>query len=253
MCCIRCRGVCYGDGSPKICVPLTPTSSETLSEQLSVLSTAYYDMVEWRLDFLPETTDPLTLYPQLRAGIGNVPLLITFRSRREGGQRKISAQRYAALYQRFLAENAADLLDLEWTFESSMRQKIQEDAQAQNVPVILSYHNFEKTPDDRTLRRLMTEMAAASPQFVKVACMPRSPQDVIRLLALSEEASRIHTDCRWITMSMGELGKISRVSGCVTGSEITFGTAGAASAPGQMDANLLKQALNLLRPCDSGQ
>lgn len=245
--CFHCREVYYGDGIPKICVPLTPTSSEALSEQLSVLSAAYYDMVEWRLDFLPETLDPLTLYPQVRNGIGLVPLLITFRSRREGGMRKISAQRYAALYQRFLAENAADLLDLEWTFEPSMRQKIQEDAQAQNVPVILSYHNFEKTPDDRTLRRLMSDMASRRPHFVKIACMPRSPQDVIRLLALSEEASRIHTDCLWITMSMGELGKISRVSGYVTGSEITFGTAGAASAPGQMDTNLLKQTLDLLK------
>ncbi len=243
----HCRKVCYGDGVPKICVPLTPTSSEVLSEQLAALSAAYYDMVEWRLDFLPETLDPLTLYPQVRNGIGNVPLLITFRSQKEGGQRKISAQRYAALYQRFLAENAADLLDLEWTFEPSMRQKIQKDAQAQNIPVILSYHNFEMTPDDKTLRCLMSDMASRSPQFVKIACMPRSPQDVIRLLALTEEASRIHTDCLWITMSMGELGKISRVSSCVTGSEITFGTAASASAPGQMDTHLLKQTLDLLK------
>ena len=40
-------------------------------------------------------------------------------------------------------------------------------------------------------------------------------------------------------MSMGKLGVISRICGEVFGSAVTFGTAGKASAPGQLPANQL--------------
>ena len=49
-----------------------------------------------------------------------------------------------------------------------------------------------------------------------------------------------------ITMSMAGTGLISRISGEAFGSALTFGTAGKASAPGQMDAKELRQVLTLL-------
>jgi len=49
-----------------------------------------------------------------------------------------------------------------------------------------------------------------------------------------------------VTISMGKLGLVSRIAGSTFGSAITFGTAGTASAPGQLDSANLKNILDVL-------
>ena len=51
------------------------------------------------------------------------------------------------------------------------------------------------------------------------------------------------TFCPMITISMGQLGLLSRLTGQIFGSCITFASMGEASAPGQIDAEELKEAL----------
>jgi 3-dehydroquinate dehydratase-1 len=76
--------------------------------------------------------------------------------------------------------------------------------------------------------------------------MPASPEDVLTLLgATADYASR--PDARpAITMAMGPLGVVSRLAGETFGSALTFGTVGAASAPGQVDAGALRAALEVV-------
>ena len=75
--------------------------------------------------------------------------------------------------------------------------------------------------------------------------MPKSNKDVLTLLAATEEAScRIHGPV--ITMSMAGTGLVSRLCGEVFGSALTFGTAGMASAPGQIDALKLRDILTVI-------
>ena len=57
---------------------------------------------------------------------------------------------------------------------------------------------------------------------------------------------RLHADRPAVTMSMAGMGVISRLCGEVFGSALTFGAAGRASAPGQMDVQDLAQVLFLL-------
>ncbi len=49
-----------------------------------------------------------------------------------------------------------------------------------------------------------------------------------------------------ITMSMSEIGRLSRAAGSFTGSCITFGAGARASAPGQLGAAELRQVLDIL-------
>ena len=49
-----------------------------------------------------------------------------------------------------------------------------------------------------------------------------------------------------IAIAMGTLGTATRICGEAMGSCLTFGTAGEASAPGQMDAKALRQALKMV-------
>ena len=76
--------------------------------------------------------------------------------------------------------------------------------------------------------------------------MPQSPDDVLTLLGATQEMVRRWADRPVITMSMAPLGTVSRLCGEVFGSAMTFGTAGQASAPGQIPAEELRQVLDIL-------
>ena len=80
--------------------------------------------------------------------------------------------------------------------------------------------------------------------ITKLAVMPKCRRDVLRLLEAAVEMEEEKGDRPCITMSMGNLGMISRIAGSLTGSALTFGTAGRASAPGQFSA---KEAAEFLR------
>lgn len=82
--------------------------------------------------------------------------------------------------------------------------------------------------------------------IVKFAVTPRSERDVLRLLDATLAMKEDHNTTPVITMSMGKLGVISRICGEVFGSAVTFGTAGKASAPGQLPANQLSIYLKSL-------
>ena len=98
------------------------------------------------------------------------------------------------------------------------------------------------------MREMLSTMHVLGGDILKLAVMPRDRIDVMRLMKVTTEMSqRINRPL--ITMSMGDLGKISRISGEITGSVMTFGTAGKASAPGQIALEELYQFLKELH-CD---
>lgn len=76
--------------------------------------------------------------------------------------------------------------------------------------------------------------------------MPQKPEDVLKLLTATVHARETGL-APVITMSMSKMGAISRVCGQVFGSAVTFATVEAASAPGQMQIDELRQMLNCLK------
>ena len=90
----------------------------------------------------------------------------------------------------------------------------------------------------------MQELGA---DIAKYAVMPNSELDVLTLLSATIIMKKNHSNTPVITMSMGKLGAISRVCGSLSGSAVTFGTAGHASAPGQLPADILKTFLEHLQ------
>ena len=89
----------------------------------------------------------------------------------------------------------------------------------------------------------MQELGA---DILKIAVMPQSKQDVLTLLAATEEMVKTYAEKPVVTMSMSGMGLISRIAGEAFGSAITFGAAKKASAPGQIPAGKLSEILNVL-------
>ncbi len=249
---VTVRGCTIGTGMPKICVPIVAKNTEEICVQARTLSGRSFDVVEWRADWFDGVFD-LDVVRQaaclLRETLGEaVPLLFTFRTKQEGGEKAISTGEYIALNRLVASEHLADLIDAElMTGDDAVREMVS-DAHRANVPVILSNHDFHQTPAKEELLSRLRHAETLGGDILKIAVMPQTRQDVLTLLSATEEMSR-STQCPLITMSMGRLGVVSRLCGETFGCALTFGAVGQTSAPGQMDTESLRGVLELLHSC----
>lgn len=183
---------------------------------------------------------------KLRQVMSEMPLLTTFRTHFEGGIKKLSEEEYFDICRVLIKEKATDLLDLELFRKTSKLKEIIAEAHENNIYIIMSNHDFDKTPATSELERRLTLMKTYGADIAKIAVMPNSARDVLNLL-LATDNMKYKLNCLLITMAMGDLGKVTRISGKVFGSCLTFGTVGDASAPGQIESTSLKRILNTLK------
>ena len=252
---VKIRSVEIGAGIPKICVPIVGVTKIEILEQAASLRSVLADLAEWRIDWFENVYDFEALFDvlsDLRAALGDLPLLMTFRTSGEGGEKAIGPEAYAELNIRAARTGLIDLVDVELFTGNSIVRRIIREAHAANVFVVASSHDFDKTPDKEELIRRLHLMQDLDADILKVAVMPRCRKDVLTLLAATEEMSSVYADRPVVSMSMTGTGVISRLCGEVFGSAITFGAAGKASAPGQMDARDLRTALKLIHKASGG-
>lgn len=238
-----------GAGVPKVAVPLVERTRPELLAEAARLRTLPLDLVEWRADFYEDVTDlsqTLDTLHALRGALGDIPLLFTFRTRREGGERDISPEDYLALNRAAARSGDADGVDVEIFFGDEMVRRIIADVHAAGKAVVGSSHDHAGTPPREELIARLRRAQDLGADLPKLAVMPRSRADVLTLLSATEEMARRWADRPIITISMAGGGAISRLCGEVFGSALTFGTAGQASAPGQIPVEELRCVLDIL-------
>lgn len=246
---ITIRNLTLGDGIPKICIPVTAHNPEELREQTKQLLAGPCDLVEWRADFFDGVQEEGALESALdvlRGQLGEKPLLFTFRTKEEGGEQAIALDDYVRLNERAAVSGKVDLIDIELNRGRETAQRLIRSVQESGVRAVCSFHDFAQTPPSDELLRILCSMQALGADVTKVAVMPRSRSDVMRLLEVSVSMREQYADRPFITMSMSALGSISRVAGAFDGSAVTFATAGHASAPGQLEADALDKILQAL-------
>ncbi len=253
---VKIRGLVIGEGIPKICVPIVGKTREEILKAAKDICVAQADLVEWRVDWFEQAydinavTDTLL---ELRNVLGNIPLLFTFRTKNEGGEREISFEQYSELLLDVSKTKHVDLVDVEVFFDGASLQMEQFvcNLQQAGVKVVGSNHDFEKTPDKAELISRLCHMQSLGVDIPKIAVMPSSKQDVLMLLDATEEMVSNKADRPIITMSMTGRGIISRIAGEFFGSSVTFATVGKASAPGQISADAMKDILKIMHcSCD---
>ncbi len=242
------KGVSFGTGKPVICVPVVDRSPQGILDSVQRLTSQGARLIEWRADCYQGLSDPAAvrgLLERMRPMLHKTVFLFTIRTSKQGGNCVLQENEIIRLNEIAAASGAADMIDLEY-FEATRPEKSIRRLKQAGVKVIASHHDFEKTPDDHILRMLFEQMYRSDVDVAKLAVMPKTPDDVMRLMKLTAEARAAYPKMPLVTMSMGPLGVISRVSGELTGSCITFGTEGEASAPGQLPAKELETVLDIL-------
>lgn len=246
---VKVRNVVIGEGMPKICVPIVGVTKEAILEEAKAITKLPADVVEWRIDWFENVFDFAALedvMKDLREVLGDTPILMTFRTSKEGGEKAIEDEVYADINIRAAQTGYVDMVDVEVFTGDEIVKKIIEGAHAAGVKVVASNHDFFKTPDKDDIVGRLRKMQDLGADIPKIAVMPQNKKDVLTLLAATEEMANEYADRPIITMSMAGTGVISRLAGEVFGSALTFGAAAKASAPGQMGVQDLKQVLTLL-------
>lgn len=246
---ITVKGLDIGVGAPKIIVPIVGKTEQELVNEAEFLTQIDFDMVEWRVDHFQHVDDVEKVKQtanKLHAIIGHKPILFTFRTANEGGVYPASVEFYINLNKQMIKTGLIDLVDIEVFTGDQYVEEIVELAHQHNVLVIASNHDFDKTPAKDEIVARLRKMQDLGVDIPKIAVMPRSREDVINLLAATAEMKDKYAHKPLITMSMAGKGAISRVAGETFGSDLTFGAAKNASAPGQLDVKELRQILNIL-------
>ncbi|WP_028041886.1 type I 3-dehydroquinate dehydratase [Candidatus Stoquefichus massiliensis] len=238
------KDVHIGKGKPKVCLPVIGTDENEIINQIQAFEGLDFDLIELRIDFYKNIKDNqkiIDLLHKVRLNT-NKPLLLTYRSLKEGGKIQLSDEEYLKLIEAVSQSHCIDIVDIELMSGNTLVYQLVEMAHQNDIKVIMSNHDFQATPSVRDMMDCLEKMELLGADICKLAVMPQTYKDVIALLNVTIEMShKLHIPL--VTMSMGQLGVISRMTGELTGSAITFASAGKPSAPGQMGVKDLQMIL----------
>jgi 3-dehydroquinate dehydratase type I len=201
---------------PKICVPLPV---ERLSELASMIRRAENlgaDLIEIRLDCMQE--DILSQMDGIKKIISNVsvPLIATNREYNQGGKRvQEEKQRIKTLAK--AAEIGFQYIDIELT-TADLRHTIRKVKDLGSKPII-SFHDFNGTPSDLEMRRIVKSQIEAGAAVCKIITTANTLDDSIRCLLFTQKMSKV-TDI--VCFAMGSKGVLSRILSPLFGAFFTF-------------------------------
>lgn len=254
---IAVQGKPLGNGVlPAIITPLVGKTQAAILEEVAAIVPKKPDLLEWRIDFFESIGDiPAVIDTALaiRRAAGGIPVLLTRRNETEGGQPlKIDEAAVVAMYTAACNAKCVELIDYELSNAPADLKALREVSKASGIGMIMSYHNFQMTPDGATLDSKFAAAKAFDADVGKVAVMPTNERDVLELLAATSRA-REALDIPLISMSMGGVGSLSRIMGWVYGSAATFAVGKSSSAPGQIAIEDLRTALAIVRQAVNGK
>lgn len=136
-------------------------------------------------------------------------------------------------------EAGTDYIDFDLESDMDFMKDLLPTARSKGCDVILSYHDFQKTPQADELDQIVKNAVAAGADIVKVACKVNKSEDLVSLFQLYRHKFRK------VILGMGEKGLITRVAAPLLGAEFTFASAGEGleSAPGQISKERLESIL----------
>lgn len=221
----------------KLIVSVMPRSIEE-AQAIDVLRYQDADIIEWRADFLPKEAI-LQVAPAIFEKFAGRELVFTLRTRAEGGQIELSSEEYVQMIKEVAQLYQPDYIDFEY-----FNYKDVFDQMLDFPNLVLSYHNFQETPEN--LMEILSELTSLNPKIVKIAVMANTEQDVLDLMNFTRGFKTLNPEQEYVTISMGKVGKVSRITSDVTGSSWSFASLDEASAPGQISLSSMTKIRELL-------
>jgi len=214
----------------KLSIPVVATTLEQAKKDFKRIA-EFADVVELRIDNIPNlTSDGLK---DLMTTKVTIPACVTNRSEEEGGKFAGPESARVKLLE-YALEHGAEYVDVELATGTQIIKRFLEKKRPKQQ-IVVSYHNFTQTPSFAVLEKVMQRQIDAGASICKIVTFANSPEDNIQIFKLIEAANQIKQPI--VSMCMGKLGQISRLTAPLLGSYWTFACekAGGESAPGQID------------------
>lgn len=247
------KNITFGKGMPKICLPEVERSYQDIVETVAAYEQLReWDVLEVRLDFFEDLKNNEAIVKLLKAirQATSRLILVTIRTSVEGGTIYLEDEDYLKAMTAICESDSCDLIDVELSKGDTLVSQCANLAHIHNMKVVLSKHDFEKTPSVKEMEEIFKHMDELDGDLYKLAVMPQDKFDVMNLLKLTQDMSSTLPK-PIITMAMSKLGEITRVSGEAYGSVMTFASAGKISAPGQIPLTRMIKSLKDLH--ESGE
>lgn len=194
------------------------------------------DAIEIRLDMMNQSENMHETLSQVKESF-NIPIIITNRRADEGGNWRASEYERIKILTRLLPD--ADAVDIE--LRAPLRDNVISEARRLGKTIIVSHHNFKRTPPPEELTRILEEEQSAGGNISKLAVMPQTPQDVLNLLQASLNAT--FPVC---IIAMGELGRHTRAIASLYGSKLTYASISKSTAPGQLRVDKVREIMKTI-------
>ncbi|WP_457623101.1 type I 3-dehydroquinate dehydratase [Persephonella sp.] len=222
------------EGFKKYPLIALPLNDENIKENIKSAKNKGIDIIELRIDLFKntETNNIENIFKFVKEnGFG---IIATVRSVEEGGGIFIPDDKRIEIFKK--VSKYSDILDIELR-STSLHEQISEISRTSGSKLLVSYHDFEKTPNEEEIQNIIDKSKFGD--IVKFAFMVNSYDDVGKILSVCHR----NREKNIIAIGMGELGKITRVAGFFFGSLITYTYIGESVAPGQIEVEELIKEL----------
>lgn len=219
-----------------LCVSIMAKDNEDALRKMAKAA-PYADLYELRLDAFKEFDLPLLVNAATK------PLLITYRSKKEGGL-GTAPYRIRLQYLTEAISLGVEYVDLEYSIPLEYRAPLLNNRG--HSKIIMSKHLRNATPRPATLRQWLQKLVATGADIIKIVTKANEPSDNLRVLKLIPLAGQLGVPI--IAFCMGEMGKISRLACIIMGGLMTFASVdeNTVSAPGQISAAHMTRMLEIL-------
>lgn len=216
----------------KVALPIT---DENLDDILSKAIFENIDIIELRIDQFKDKDINHIVKVANKVKEKGFIALATVRSKLEGGtdisdEERLKIFKYVCDY--------VDMADIEYT-SFTINKEVIDFYHQKGKAVIMSYHDFDKTPSDDYIQSIIDESKSLGADIVKYAFKANSFEDVARVMCITQKNRQKNI----VAILMGDYGKVSRVVAPVFGSMITYTYIGQSFAPGQIEAEKLNELL----------
>jgi len=240
---VKIGNTIIGDGTVKICMPISALSKDAFEEELDHVAESPCDIVEIRYDYRSDRPFDLeylqALVYEAKQKLSQKCLLFTYRTLAEGGLGSNGDDEYEAIYKKVIQSGHVDIVDIEFTKAPEFVEMLIEQAHKNNIKVIVSKHIFDQGLSKDEIIALLLKMQETSADIVKLAVFADDDASAQDVICAAKEMHEKHAKKPFVTIGMGEHGKITRYIEPFYGSSITYAKGMRATAPGQLDVSEL--------------
>ena len=221
----------------KTCVTLAKSSPAKLRSLLKkVLRRS--DYAELRLDFMKPGMVPLALN-LVKKDLNRC--ICTLRPKSEGGKFSGSEKNRISIL-KLVAEYNPYLLDVEYN-TIKKNKDLRHYLKRSKTDLLVSWHDFKKTPNSTSLKKMTNEMFKFS-KNIKIVTTARSIGDSAKVLSLYKNVPK---NGNLVAFAMGNYGRMSRILCTQIGSPYTYVSLGKPIAPGQFSLDEVKSIFKLTK------